>query len=138
MTDLDEMFLKAAETERKLPPAIVKKKLGSWPEYGQGWSAYGYSQFAPRLPKASPAEISEYEKVLSLGIDKMDSDDRRLVWAVAQSAAFRERGPQWGKLAKIQNLADGRQIKRRYFDALIRLHYKLKAEDDDQLLAKIF
>jgi hypothetical protein len=63
----------------------------------------------------------------------MDKDDRRMVWAVAHSAAFRERGPKWQHLARLRGLKDGRQIKRRYQDALIRLHYKLKAQDDDIL-----
>ena len=131
MTELDSMFLQAAETERKLPPAVRKQKLCGWPEYVQERSAYGYTDFSVGLPKASPAEITSYEKALALGIEQMDADDRRLVWAVAHSAAFRERGPRWQKLARLQGLRDGRQVKRRYTDALIRLYYKLKALDDE-------
>ena len=67
----------------------------------------------------------------------MDKDDRQMVWAVAHSAAFRERGPNWRKLADVKGLTDGRQIKRRYTDALIRLWYRVRAEDDE-ILAKYF
>ena len=41
ITELDELFMEAAETERKLPAAIRKQKMSSWPEYVQEWSAYG-------------------------------------------------------------------------------------------------
>jgi hypothetical protein len=129
-SELQDLFLTAAETERKLPPAVRKQKMCSWPEYVQEWSAYGYSDFKAPLPKATPKEISEYDHALLLGIKHMDADDRRMVWAVSQSAAFRERGPQWHKLARLRGLADGRQVKRRYTDAIIRLYYKCKAADD--------
>ena len=32
VAQLSDMFFEAAETERALPPAIRKQKLGSWPE----------------------------------------------------------------------------------------------------------
>ena len=35
ITELDELFMEAAETERKLPAAIRKQKMSSWPEYVQ-------------------------------------------------------------------------------------------------------
>ena len=40
ITELDELFMEAAETERKLPAAIRKQKMSSWPEYVQEWSAW--------------------------------------------------------------------------------------------------
>jgi hypothetical protein len=55
----------------------------------------------------------------------MDEADRRLIWAVAHSAAFRDRGAKWTKIAKILGLNDPRIVKRRYQDALVRLYYKL-------------
>lgn len=137
VASLSDLFFEAAETERKLPAAIRKQKLCSWPEYVQEWSAYGYTDFEPGLPKATPTQVDSYEKALVLGIKHMDEDDRRLVWAVAHSAAFRERGPKWQKLAHMKGLRDGRQIKRRYQDALIRCWYRLKAQDD-LLLEEIF
>ena len=137
VSQLSDIFFQAAECERKLPAGVRKQKLSSWPEYVQEWSAYGYDDFKVSLPKASPSEITGYEKALYLGIAFMEADDRRMVWAVAHSAAFRERGPKWQKLARMKGLRDGRQIKRKYMDALIRLHYKLALEEDE-ILAKYF
>ena len=125
ITELDELFMEAAETERKLPAAILKQKMSSWPEYVQEWSAYGYHAFEAPILKATPAQITKYEIALELGITKMDEEDRRLVWAVAHSAAFRERGPAWSKIARILGLNDPRVVKRRYQDALVRLYYRL-------------
>jgi len=125
---LNDLFMAAAETERKLPPAIRKQKMSSWPEYVQEWSAYGWHSPKQTLPKATPKEISEYDQALLLGITHLDSDDRRLIWMVAQSAAFRERGPKWQRLARIMGLVDGRQVRRRYEYALNRMVYRVNAE----------
>jgi hypothetical protein len=58
----------------------------------------------------------------------MDEDDRKLVWAVAHSAAFKARGAPWTRLARMLRLgSDGRVVKRRYMDALVRLHYRARA-----------
>lgn len=137
VAQLSDMFFEAAETERALPPAIRKQKLGSWPEYAQQWSAYGYSEFKPKHPRPSPKQVDAYTKALYLGIEHMNADDRKMVWAVSHSAAFRERGAQWQKLARMNGLRDGRQIKRRYQDALVRLWAKLKYTDDE-ILAEYF
>jgi len=125
MSELDELFMEAAETERKLPAAIRKQKMSSWPQYVQEWSGYGWHAFEAPIIKATPEQITRYEKALELGITMMDTDDRRIVWAVAHSAAFRERGPAWSKLARILGLNDPRIVKRRYKDALVRLYYRL-------------
>ena len=137
VNELSNIFFEAAETERKLPPAYRKQKMSSWPDYVQQWSAYGYAEFDPKLPKATPTQIDSYMKAIILGIDMMDTDDRKMVWAVAHSAAFRERGPKWYKLAKMRGYSDGRVIKRKYQDALIRCWYKMKAQDDE-ILAQYF
>ena len=50
---LDELFMEAAETERKLPPATRKAKLASWVDYDPGWSAYGYTVLKPTKLKAT-------------------------------------------------------------------------------------
>ncbi len=137
VAQLSDLFFEAAKTERALPPAIRKQKLGSWPEYRQQWSAYGSAEFKPKLPAPSPKQVSAYDRALILSIEHMDADDRKMVWAVSHSAAFRERGAQWQKLARMYGLRDGRQIKRRYQDALIRLWAKLKYTDDE-ILAEYF
>ena len=125
VAELDTLFKEAAETERKLPAAIRRQKMSAWPDYVTEWSAYGYNAFeAPRL-KATPDQITRYDKAVGLAVTKLDEEDRRLVWAVCHSAAFRERGPSWTKLARILQLNDPRIVKRRYRDALIRLYYVL-------------
>jgi len=122
--ELDELFLEAAETERKLPAAVIRRKTTSWPDYVRGWSSYGYSVFeAPRL-KATPDQITRYDEAFRIAVEMLDEDDRRLVWAVAHSAAYRDRGPRWSTIARILGLNDPRIVKRRYKDALIRLFYR--------------
>ena len=62
----------------------------------------------------------------------MPEDDRKLVWAVAHSAAFKARGAPWTRLARLLHLGtDGRVVKRRYMDALVRLHYKARVHRYD-------
>jgi hypothetical protein len=125
VVELNDLFLEAAETERKLPPAVRKQKMCAWPDYVTSWSAYGYNAFeAPKL-KATPDQISRYDKALMIASEMLDDDDRRLVWAVAHSAAFRQRGPSWSKIARLLSLNDPRIVKKRYKDALIRLYYKI-------------
>jgi len=138
VAQLNDLFFEAAETERKLPAAIRKQKMCSWPDYPQSWKAYGYSEFEPGLPRATPKQVDDFDRALSLGIKHMDADDRKLVWAVAHSAAFRERGAKWDKIARMQGLRDGRQIKRRYMDALIRTWYNMKYFEEEELLASVF
>ena len=125
IAQLNELFFEAAETERKLPSAFRKQKMASWPDYVTEWSGYGYSTTETTRLKASPDQITRLDKAIDLALTKMDDEDRKLTWAVAHSAAFRDRGPKWTKIAKILGLNDPRIVKRRYKDALVRLYYKL-------------
>mgnify|MGYP003636736933 CR=1 FL=1 len=100
MTELDSFFLRAAETERKLPAAFRKQKLASWPEFRQEWGAYGWDDFVAPLSKATPADVTCFGKMLG------------------------------GR--------DARAVKRMYYDALVRLYYKIPPDDDDEILAKVF
>ena len=50
----------------------------------------------------------------------MDSDDRKLVWAVAHSAAFRLRGPRWRVLSRVMGIAPA-TAKRRFEKAILSL-----------------
>ena len=138
VNELNDLFFEAAETERKLPAAIRKQKMSAWPDYPQSWKAYGYNEFQPGLPRATPQQVDDFDRALALGIKHMNAEDRKLVWAVAHSAAFRERGAKWHQLARIRGLRDGRQIKRRYMDALIRCWYNMKYDEEDELLAAVF
>ena len=127
ISELHDFFIEAATTERKLPYPIRKQKMSNWPDHLQEWSAYGYSTTRTPVIKATPDEISRWEKAITYTIELSNQEDRKLIWAVAHSAAFRDRGPRWSKIAKILGLNDPRIVKRRYQDALVKLHYKTKA-----------
>jgi len=125
MVFLDDLFMEAAETERKLPPAIRKQKMSSWVEYVRTWESYGWHDAEPRLPQATPKQITRFEQAIDLLNDtNMEIEDKRLIWAVAHSAAFRDRGPHWTAVGRKLRV-DPRTVRRRYIDALIRLYYKL-------------
>ena len=125
MKQLDTLFLEAAETERKLPPAIRKQKMSSWVDYVKTWESYGWHDFAPSLPKATPTELTRFELPMDILNDlNMEADEKRLIWAVAHSAAFNDRGPRWSAIGRKLRI-DHRTVRRRYTDALIRLYYKL-------------
>ena len=121
---LHDFFLEAAETEKKLPGVIKKQKMVHWPDYVKEWAAYGYNSLQPQRLKATPEQITRLDQAITIGLSISEAD-RRLIWAVAHSAAFRDRGPKWTQIAKILGLNDPRIVKRRYQDSLVRLYYKL-------------
>lgn len=123
IAQLDQLLMEAAETERKMPAALRKQRMCAWPDYPKDAMAYGYNAFQAPILKATPEQITRYDAALELVITRLDEQDRRLVWAVAHSAAFRQRGPAWSKLARILGLHDPRVVKRKYKDVLVRLYY---------------
>jgi len=118
------MIMEAVETERRLPPAIRKQKLASWPDYKTEWLNYGYVVYMPSLPRATTLQVTKYEHTIDLLLEKCSDHDRILLWAVAHSGAFRQRGPKWSVLGRAYH-QDRRTVKRNYLDALIRLHYTI-------------
>ena len=124
VAELDALFLEAAETERKLPSPYRKQKMASWPEYRLTWQAYGWDKDAPvRLISPTTKEVDRHDLALGLGLLTTE-EDRRLIWAVAHSAAFRERGPKWTKISKMI----GRSVhmtKQEYITALVRLSLRI-------------
>ena len=125
VTDLDGLFKEAAQTLRLLPGAIRKQKLNYWPDTQQNyWDVYNYHDVGISRVTPSANQVTRLEFALAVGL-KIDREDNRLIWRVATSSVFRERGPQWRKLAKVYH-CDGRTVKRRYEQALIRLYYYLK------------
>jgi len=132
--ELDSWLIEAAETERRLPPAYRKTKLASWPSYKTDWLAYGDVVYNPALTKASTVQVTRYELMLILLIERASTEDRKLLWAVAHTAAFRARGPKWSVLAK-QFHKDRRSVKRDYLDALIRLQYRIQVKQPKLLYA---
>ena len=121
----DDWVQEAAETERRLPPAMRRQKLASWPEYQQAWVSYGYEAFTPRLARATTLQIDRYEYILDCLISHGTEKERKIIWACAHSGAFRHRGIQWSKIGKLFH-CDRRTMKKLYIDSLIRVHYKSK------------
>ena len=117
---LDDLFMEAAETERKLPSPFRKQKMASWPQYKLTWPAYGWDKDAPvKLISPTTREVTRHDVALGFAL-LTTVEDRRLIWAVAHSAAFRERGPKWTKISKMI----GRSVhitKQEYISALVRL-----------------
>ena len=122
VSELHDLLVEAAETDRRLPPAIRKQKMSSWVDYLPSWQAYNRAPQQTSLAKASPRQVTRYELTITLVI-KLKEADRKLVWAVAHSAAFRYRGAQWTKIARILGYKDKRIVKRLYETALVKLYY---------------
>ena len=120
---LHDLFLEAAETDRRMPPAVRKAKMASWVEYPMDWHGYGWTQQGVTHLKPTSQQIDNFDKALALTF-KMPELDRKIVWAVAHSAAFRDQGAKWTQIARLLSLNDPRIVKRRYQDALIELFYK--------------
>ena len=84
----------------------------------------GWTQQGEVILRPTSEQISDMDWIVERVI-KLDQDDRRIIWAAAHSAAFRQRGPQWTRIKKILGLSDPRIVKRRYQDALVKLWYQL-------------
>jgi hypothetical protein len=116
---LTSMFFEAAETERRLPPAYRKKPGVAWPDYPDEKVAYGYTDAVTRLSPATTKDIEHYDIAIKLTF-LMPEDERKLVWAVAHSAAFRLRGPRWRVLSRVMGIAPA-TAKRRFERAVLNL-----------------
>ena len=125
VNQLHSLIVEAAETDRRLPPAIRKQKMAAWPDVINDWHGYGWTQMGETVIRPTSKQIDDYDKAVAL-VSRMPEGDRKLVWAVATSAAFKRRGAPWTKLARLLRMGtDGRVVKRHYMDALVRLHYRL-------------
>lgn len=124
IAQLAELFFHAAETERRLPPAIRKRSRANWPDYPDEFTGYGYTDAVLRLGPASTQDVTDYELALKL-TPLMAEDERRVVWAAAHSAVRRARGPHWRALAKIMGCSPV-TVKRRFERALWGLWARLR------------
>ena len=121
----DGKYVEGAETDRRLPRAIRQQKLSAWPDVVNDWHGYGWTQIGETMLRPTSKQIDNYDRALELTVS-MPEADRKLVWGVAHSAAFKARGAPWGRLARLLGMGtDGRVVKRNYMDALIRLHYRI-------------
>ena len=112
---LHKLLVEAAETERRLPAAMRKVTTTYWPDYKAEWLSYADEHTRVRL-QATTAQITKYERAISI-VTLLPNQSRRLVWAVAFSAADRQRGPAWSKLGRLLGI-DRRRVKRDYEEAL--------------------
>ena len=115
--DLHSLLLGAAETERRMPPAMRQARSAWWPDTLPEWLEYPDEQTYTRLGAATSEQITAYDLAVRVVTQQPVEETRRLMWAVAHSAAFRARGPAWRKLAKLQH-CDRRTVKRVYQEAL--------------------
>jgi hypothetical protein len=105
VNQLHSLFVDAAETDRRLPPAIRKQKMAAWPDVIADWHGYGWTQLGETVIRPTSKQIDEYDKAICFTV-KMPEDDRRLVWMVAHASAFKARGAL-DKAGK--NVADGQR-----------------------------
>jgi len=119
VTDLDELFADAARVERMLPGVSKRGTKSSWPEYVEEWSAYGWTDAEPRPPRPSASDVTRHSLAMDIAL-LAPVDDRWLIWAVAASAAYRERGPNFARIGRKLGVSRP-TAKSRYETALIRL-----------------
>ena len=111
------LLLEAAETERRLPKAFRPAHITYWPDIQAEWLAYADKETTTRLARATAKQIDDYAFVSDVVLNAPLDANRKLMWGVAHSAAFRERGPNWTNLSKILNCAR-RTVKSNYEAAL--------------------
>jgi hypothetical protein len=63
---LHDLFLEAAETDRRMPPAIRKAKLAYWVEYPMDWHGYGWTQQGVTHLKPTSQQIDNFDRALAL------------------------------------------------------------------------
>ena len=125
LVDLHNFLVRAAETERRLPSAINHNLKTYWPEItGERYVDFRPDKARLTVCHATNRQIDDHAKAMEMVITGLgNKEDRRLVWAVAHSAAFRERGPKWAKIAKLAH-THRETVKRRYEKALLDVFYQ--------------
>ncbi len=120
---LHELFFEAVMTERWMPAAKQTARTTFWPEMQAEWLSYADPETRIRLTPTTK-QVDRYHLAIEFS-GHMDEADRKLVWAVAHSAAQRSRGPRWARLARMLGI-DPRTVQGRYTAALLRLSLALK------------
>jgi len=97
---------------------MMRPRGSYWPEVMPDWMAYADGDAVPRLAPASTHQVDDYDLTLRIVLSQPDNDQRRLMWACAHSAVFRQRGIAWRRIAKIRH-CNARKVKRDYEAALV-------------------
>lgn len=116
--ELHDLLIEAAETDRRLPSALRRTPGAYWPETVPEWMTYASETTRTRLARATAEQISNYDFVHDVVLNVTSVEDRQLLWAVATSAAYRQRGPAWSKIARIRH-TDRRRVKSVYEAVII-------------------
>jgi hypothetical protein len=94
-------LVRACETERGLPKVFNLTMKTLWPDT----EAERHIDYTPERThvtycKPTGSQIDDHARALQMVAAALDDViDRRITWAVAQSAAFRDRGPKWEKVS---------------------------------------
>ena len=115
---LHDLLIEAAETDRRLPPALRKASPTYWPEITQEWLSYASETTQTRLSPATAKQITDYDFVHEVVMSVNSQEDRQLLWAIATSAAFRARGPMWTRVARARK-TNRRSLKNVYERVLL-------------------
>lgn len=124
-----DFLVRAAETERGLPPVRLPQIKTFWPET----AAERHVDYTPEKTKVTYCkptgkQIDQHGRAIDLIVENLSSEaDRKIVWAVVASAAFRDRGPRWSLLVqKFRALGTPYprkkiSLQRRYEEALLSI-----------------
>ena len=118
---IHKFLVRAAETERRMPAVNVRGVKTVWPDI----AAERYVDFRPdktqvTFCKATNKQIDAHAFAQEL-INRLEMETRIFVRMVLKTAAFRERGPAWSKIAKITHVHRD-TVKRRYEQALFDIY----------------
>ena len=76
VNQLHSLFVDAAETDRRLPPAIRQQKMAAWPDVINDWHDYGWTQMGETVIRPTSKQIDEDDKAMGFP-GKMPEEDRR-------------------------------------------------------------
>ena len=71
---LHDRILEAAETERRLPAAMRRQKLASWPDYPLDWHGYGWTQVGEVMLRPTADQISNLDWVMDRVLSLTERD----------------------------------------------------------------
>ena len=128
---IHNFLVAACETEQSLPEVRHPGLTTLWPEPSVERNV-DYMPDRTKVTKCKPTgwQIDAHGRALGMVAESLSSEvDRRIVWAVAQSAAFRVRGPRWEQVTK-NLLAEGpgypkyrQALKNSYEEALLSIFW---------------
>ena len=126
---IHNFLVAACETERGLPEVRHPGLKTLWPETSAERNV-DYMRDRTRVTKCKPTgrQFDAHGRALAMVVEALSSEvDRRIVWSVATTAAFRDRGPKWKQLVdRFGSMGSEypkhvRTLRRRYEEALLSI-----------------